>query len=180
MSTPSRPCALPVLLLLLLSLVVSACASAAAPPTADASPTPTAPAPGGSVTTDPGSGQPGNPGGVVDPGQPQLVIPKPGQLDVHPVAIEEMEVRVEGRHAVLNARWWSGVEPCYVLDSVAWKRDGTTITVSIREGHGPADIVCIDIATFRATVVDLGELEPGDYTVIAGDGNAAPVAFTIG
>jgi hypothetical protein len=90
-----------------------------------------------------------------------------------------MEVRVAGRHAVLNARWWSGIEPCNVLDSVAWKRDGTTISISVREGSGDGDLMCIDLAVYKATAIDLGELEPGEYTVIATDGDAAPITFTV-
>jgi hypothetical protein len=176
-----------VLTALTVSLVLVACSSAAAPSTPPSEGPPSA-SPGSSGGgSDPGLGSgepvgsdPGDPGnGGVDPGQATLVIPKPGQLNVHPVPIEEMEARVEGRHAVLNARWWSGVEPCYVLDSVAWKRDGKTITISVREGSGGDDVVCIDLAMYKATVIDLGELEPGEYTVVAGDGNAAPITFTI-
>jgi ABC-type transport system substrate-binding protein len=173
-----------VLTALTVSLVLVACSSAAAPSTPPSESPPSASPPGSGGGSDPGLGSgepigtdPGN--GDVDPGQPALVVPKPGQLNVHPVAIEEMEARVEGRHAVLNARWWSGVEPCYVLDSVAWKRDGKTITISVREGSGGEDVICIDIAMYKATVIDLGELEPGEYTVVAGDGNAAPITFTI-
>jgi len=172
---------------LTVSLLMSGC-SAAGAPSAPPSENPPSASPGGSgAGSDPGAGSnepggtdPGDPGnGVIDPGQPQFVVPKPGQENVHPVAIEEMDARVEGRHAVLNARWWSGIEPCTVLDSVAWKRDGTTITISVREGSSGGDLVCIDIAMYKATIIDLGELDPGDYTVIAGEGNAAPITFTI-
>lgn len=181
----NRPAALRALLAVLaLSILIAACGAAA--PAAPGTPTPPAATPGGSGgASDPGVGNglpigdPGDPG-VVDPGQPTFVLPQPGQQNVHPVAIEQMDVRVEGRHAVLNARWWSGIEPCTVLDSVAWKRDGKTITIAVREGSGRGDLVCIDIAVYKATIIDLGELEPGDYTVIAGEGNAAPITFTIG
>lgn len=180
MNKPAPPRAL--LAILTVSILISACTSAAVPasPSAPASEAPPAADPGGSGSgSDPG-GAPANPDpGVVQPGQPQFVVPKPGQQNVHPVSIEEMDARVEGRHAVLNARWWSGVEPCTVLDSVAWKRDGKTITISVREGSGGGDLVCIDIAVYKATVIDLGELEPGEYTVVAGEGNAAPITFTI-
>ena len=175
-----------VLAALAVSIVLVACSSAAAPstPASESQPSASPGASGGGSDPGLGSGEPigtdpGAPGDGVDPGQPALVVPQPGQLNVHPVPIEAMEARVEGRHAVLNARWWSGVEPCYVLDSVAWKRDGKTITISIREGSSGDDVICIDIAMYKATVIDLGELEPGEYTVIAGDGNAAPITFTI-
>jgi hypothetical protein len=105
----------------------------------------------------------------------------PGQLNVHPVAIEELVARVEGRHAVLNAIWVSGVEPCYVLDSVFWKLDPATgtITVSVHEGTGPGDVMCIEIAVQKAVVIDLGELAPGSYIVTASDGPAPDITFTI-
>lgn len=173
------------LAVLAVSLLLSACAGAAAP-SAPGSEGPPSASPGGSGgVSDPGTGSgepiggaPGDPG-VVDPGQAQLVVPKPGQQNVHPVKVQDMEARVEGRHAVLNARWWSGVEPCSVLDSVAWKRDGKTITISVREGSGDGDVICIDLAVYKAVAIDLGQLEPGEYTVIAGDGDAAPITFTI-
>jgi ABC-type transport system substrate-binding protein len=182
----NRPATLRALLAALaVSMLIAACGGGAAPAT-PTSPTPPSATPGGSGGgSDPGlgsgepiGGAPGDPG-VVDPGQPKFFVPQPGQQNVHPVPIEAMEARVDGRRAVLNARWWSGIEPCTVLDSVAWKRDGKTITISVREGSGQGDLVCIDIAQYKATLIDLGELEPGEYTVIAGDGNAPPITFTI-
>lgn len=184
----NKPAALRALLAVLtVSMLIAACSSTAAP-AAPGSEAPPSASPGGSGGgSDPGvgmgepiGGAPGDPGnGVVNPGQPQFVVAQPGQQDVHPVSIEEMEARVDGRHAVLNARWWSGIEPCTVLDSVAWKLDGKTITISVREGSGQGDLLCIEIAVYKATFIDLGELEPGEYTVVAGDGNAAPITFTI-
>jgi hypothetical protein len=135
------------------------------------------------VTSDPGgNGSSGGGGSApVDPapGQPTLVFPKPGLRNVHPVAIEQLEARVAGRHVVLNARWWSGVEPCSVLDSVAVKQDGRTITVSVREGSSDENAMCIDIAMLKATPIDLGDLDPGTYTIVAGDGSlATPITVT--
>jgi hypothetical protein len=194
-------------LTLVLALLVAACSAggpalSASPPGEDGSTGPgpgsggaTQPADTGNVRPDepvdggPGGGDPGlggdgggGGGGIdPDPGQPQLVVPVPGQLNVHPVAIEELVARVEGRHAVLNAIWWSGVEPCYVLDSVFWKLDPptNTITVSVHEGNGPGDAMCIEIAVQKAVVIDLGDLAPGAYTVTAGDGPAPDITFTI-
>jgi ABC-type transport system substrate-binding protein len=182
----NNPAALRALLAVLaVSMLIAACSGAGVPaaPGSDAPPSASPGGSGGGSDPGVGSGEPigGVPGdpGVVNPGQPKLVLPQPGQQNVHPVSIEEMEARVDGRRAVLNARWWSGIEPCTVLDSVAWKRDGKTITISVREGSGQGDLVCIDIAVYKATIIDLGELEPGEYTVIAGDGHAAPIKFTI-
>jgi hypothetical protein len=116
---------------------------------------------------------------VVDPGKPTLVLPHPGQLDAHPVSIEELNARVEGRRVVINATWWSGVEPCYVLDSTAVKIDGMTVTVSVREGSSARDVACIEIAIHKVTVIDLGELDPGTYTIVADKGDAEPIQVTV-
>jgi hypothetical protein len=80
---------------------------------------------------------------------------------------------------VLNARWWSGVEPCAVLDSVGVARDGQTITITLLEGTSDADVACIAIAVEKVTVIDLGELEPGRYTVVADPGEAAAVTVEV-
>ncbi|MDQ6795734.1 MAG: hypothetical protein M3067_13130 [Chloroflexota bacterium] len=175
---------------LLLSIALSACAGATSPSTPNPTPSP-APsgdqsAPGGGVVGgNPGAGGGTGPiggpigGGPVDPGQPSLVFPKPGQHNVHAVSIDKLSARVEGHHVVLNARWWSGVAPCSVLDSVAAKQDGQTITVSVREGSSGEQVACIDIAMLKATVIDLGDLAPGDYTIAADLGPAAAITVTV-
>ncbi len=180
---------------LLLSIVLSACAGASSPASPDPTPSP-APSgdpsvPGGGVVGGaPGAGGGAGPigggpigggggGGPVDPGQPSLVLPKPGQQNVHPVSIDKLSARVEGRHVVLNARWWSGVEPCSVLDSVSANQNGQTITVSVREGSSGANVACIDIAMLKVTPIDLGDLAPGDYTIAADLGPAVAITVTV-
>lgn len=177
---------LPGALAILFVFVVAACSSGAAPlPRQDAggtSPEPSAPASDTPVATAPSDGpdQSGDQGGnPAEPGQPRLVIPKPGQLNPHPVSIEKISARANGRHVVVNAQWWSGVEPCAVLDSTALTVDGSTITISVREGTGKGEVACIDIAVLKVTVIDLGELEPGTYRIVADDGPAEPVTITV-
>ena len=139
-----------------------------------------------------GGGSGGNTGsGVVNPGGVDgpppapgddgaaIVVPKPGQLDPRPVSVSSLLVSVDGRHVTARLAWTSGVEPCYVLDSVRIARDGNTITLSVLEGHGPGDVVCIEIAQLKATVVDLGELEPGTYIVQVKPGDAPAVTIDI-
>ena len=131
---------------------------------------------------DPVGTAPGNPNGggnVIDPGKPTFVLAKPGQLDPHPVSIEDLSARVERHRVLVTATWWSGVEPCYVLDSAAVKIDGKTITISLREGTGARDQPCIEIAVHKVTVIDLGELDPGTYTIAADKGEADPVNVTV-
>jgi hypothetical protein len=115
----------------------------------------------------------------VGPGQPTLVLPKPGQQNVRDVSIEQLSAKVAGRHVVLNARWWSGVEPCSVLDSVAVSRSGQTITVSVREGSDKGVEMCAEVAMLKVTTIDLGELEPGDYTIAPQKGPAPAIAVTV-
>ena len=195
MTTPTgfRPVVLGLLAVLLLGACGSAAAPFSSPPPVDASPSATPPTdPGGST----GGGAPGNPGqtdptapigGIVNPtpvdpgfGQPKLVIPRPGQLNPRPVGAASLEPAVSGNHVLVKVTWWSGVEPCNVLDSVKVERSGTAITIQLIEGTGDAHAICIEIAEQKATIVDLGELEPGTYTISAGGkGDATPVTITV-
>jgi hypothetical protein len=160
-----------------LGFAVIGCSAASVP--SPSSP-PRSLAPDEPVAVGPSDGNAGGGAGPgLQPGQPTLVIPKPGQANVHDVSIEQLTARVAGRHVVLNARWWSGVEPCNVLDSVAITRTAQTITVSVREGSGKGDTMCIDIAMLKVTPIDLGDLEPGDYTIAALQGPAPAVAITV-
>jgi hypothetical protein len=174
--------------------VLAACGVAAAPtpsPTAIPSPTPT-PVPGaGGVVGGGGSGSGGSggsgigvappPGGVPrDPnlGQAQLVAPQPGQKGLHPVSVVLARAAVDGHHVSIELRWWSGVAPCSVLDSVQVQRDGATFTLTPMEGSSGRPVACEDIAQLKATVVDLGELDPGTYTIKA-SGDAPAITVTV-
>jgi hypothetical protein len=188
----------PVVIGLLAVLLLGACSGAAAP---SSSPVPLDPdPPAASPSSDPsgstGGGAPGNPGqtdpnspigGIVNPtpvdpgfGQPKLVIPRPGQQNPRPVGAASLEPAVTGHHVLVKVTWWSGVEPCNVLDSVTVERSGTAITIQLIEGTGDASAICIEIAEQKATIVDLGELDPGTYTISAGGkGDASPVTITV-
>jgi hypothetical protein len=176
---------------LALVLLVAACAGTAAPSGSPApSGAPTSPSiaptdaptpslgppasddPDGSVATDVPPGD----GGA---GKPPLTLPKPGQLDLHPVAIDTLSAIVDGRRVVITATWTSGVEPCYVLDHTVVERDGQTLVVTVIEGHGPGDNICIEIAKTKQTPIDVGELAPGTYTITDSAGRAAPVEVTV-
>ena len=119
--------------------------------------------------------------GVVppDPGGARLVIPKPGQLDVHPVTAEAITATVDGRHVTLDITWWSGVEPCSILDTVVVETGPQSFAVTLREGRGPEEIACIAIAEQHRTVVDLGELAPGTYTVTDATGGAPAIEVVV-
>jgi len=163
----------------ILLFTVAACGAAAPSPSpTPAAPTPT-PVPVASGTTGggPGGGNvgsgifppPANGGPAGDPnlGQAAVVVPVPGQLDVHAVGVVLIRSAVVGRHVTIELRWWSGVAPCTVLDSVQVQRDGMTFTMTPMEGTSGRDVMCDMLAQLKATVVDLGDLEPGTYTIKA-------------
>jgi hypothetical protein len=177
------------------ALTVGACSASAAPPSASPSAVPasqppaSAPAPS---EPDGGSGSAGHPGsgvGVdlptdlvpVDPGagQPDLVVPKPGQANVHPVLPEKLQASVNGTKVAVKVTWYSGVEPCSILDSVKVARSGTDIAISLFEGSGDPNAICIEIAMLKATIIDLGELEPGTYRIASPGSQAPPIEITI-
>jgi hypothetical protein len=187
----------PVVLGLLAVLIAAACSSAAGPiisrgPT-DTGPSPAGPSAGsgnagGGASGAPGGTDPNTPVGSpadptpVDPGfgQAKLVIPRPGQLNPRAVGVSKLEPAVDGHHVLVRVTWWSGVEPCNVLDSVKVDRTGTDITIQLFEGSADAQAICIEIAEQKATIVDLGELEPGTYTIFPdGKGEAKPVTVVV-
>ena len=59
------------------------------------------------------------------------------------------------------------------------KTGPSTFEITLREGHGPGDVACIEIAEFKQAIVDLGELAPGTYTISDGAGGAAPISVTV-
>lgn len=87
----------------------------------------------------------------------QPVEPTPGMADVRPHAFDRAVVSDDGRSVTVF--FWSGVEPCYVLDhaDVGYGRDAITITLF--EGHDASagDVACIEIALLKKVVVSLEE-----------------------
>ena len=169
------------------AIVITAC-SAGSPPGPSSAPAsdPPAASPGGATGGGASTGQPGV--GIdlpalpwpADPdlGQPTIVVPKPGRLEPHPVGATRLEARVDARRVVLRLTWWSGVEPCSVLDSVGVARTGNDIVLTIREGADKLGVACIELAMLKATIVDLGELEPGTYAISAG-GDAPSIQVVV-
>lgn len=185
------------------SLVVLALSAGACVSSAGASPTPSAlvsmppvasPTPsGGELSGNPGdgvasTGAPGSGAGApigptpVDPGanQPKLEIPKPGQQNPHPVGVQTLQASVDGRHVLVKVTWYGGVAPCSVLDSVKVDRGAGTIALTVIEGSSDLTVACPEIAMLKATIVDLGDLTPGSWTISSSTGDAAPIQLTIG
>ena len=109
----------------------------------------------------------------------ELTIPRPGQLDVRDIAAETLEAVVDGRSVTLGITFTSGVEPCYVLDTILVERGDHAFAITLREGHGPGDMACIESAMQKHAIVDLGELEPGAYTISDRMGGAAPIEVVV-
>jgi hypothetical protein len=117
----------------------------------------------------------------IDPGagQPMLVRLQPGRANPHPVVPIAVQASVDGRHVLVKLTWYGGVEPCSVLDSVRVERSGTDIALTPVEGSSDPNAICIEIALLKATIVDLGELEPGTYRILSPGSDAPPVEITI-
>jgi len=175
----------------LLAVVLAACSAAAGPtPAPTPEPTPTeVPGPGGiggggSV----GGGGAPPPGGIVDPGggmdpilgQASFVTPTPGLVDQRPVSVHLVRATADPAGVSAELRWWSGVAPCTALDSVQVDRDkaARTIRLTVIEGSGRGDMACIDIAQLKATVVDLGALAAGTWTISA-EGDAPAISLEV-
>jgi ABC-type transport system substrate-binding protein len=161
-----------------LSMLLAACTSAAAP---SASPAPASPSPDAPVSVAPsdgsGSGSAPSDGNL---GGAKLVVPKPGQLDPQPVRADELVARVEGSSIIVTATWTSGVEPCYVLDQVVVEKGDGTYAITLREGHGPAEVMCIQIAEIHTTEITIPDVAPGTYQITDSTGGAAPIEVTVG
>ena len=128
-----------------------------------------APLPGGGGT-DPGTGQ-----------QPSIETPVPGQFQPVPASTWAITPTVDGRHLSALLVWWGGVAPCSVLDSVDVVRDGTAFTLTVLVGSDPVthgQVACPAVAKLSGTIVDLGELPPGTYT-LATHGDLAPIEVTV-
>jgi len=162
--------------LLSLSLLLVACSAAAAP---SASPPPGSPSPDAPVTAPPSN--PADPSldpGIVDGAK--VVVPKPGQLDVHDVSADSLAARVDGSTIVVTATWFSGVEPCSILDQVVVTKGDGSYAITLREGHGPEDVACIAIAELHKTEIAIPDVAPGTYQITDGTGGAAPIEVTVG
>ncbi|MBI3747237.1 MAG: hypothetical protein HY262_00075 [Chloroflexi bacterium] len=164
---------------LALAVILAACSSggsAATPGATGAPPVGESLAPSAAPSR-PTAGQPG-PGG---PGAGDvLVVPKPGQLDVHPIAADSFAAQANGRHVVLTITYTSGVEPCSVLDTIVVERGEKAFAITLREGHGPGNPVCIMIARVMKAQVDLGELDPATYTITDTMRGADPIEVVVG
>lgn len=168
---------LPALGSVLVALLLAACSagSGVTPPSlASAAPGETAvPPPATPATSDAPDG------GLGQGGSDALVVPKPGQLEVHPIPADSFAASVDGRRVVVIVTYTSGVEPCSILDTIIVQRGEGSFAITLREGHGPGNQVCIMIARVMRTGVDLGKLDPGTYTITDATGGAGPIRVVV-
>jgi hypothetical protein len=73
--------------------------------------------------------------------------------DVRPVPWR----RAKSRGSEVTLVYWSGVEPCNVLDHVDVEETQETVTITLHEGHDPdaEDVACIELAVEKQTTVTL-------------------------
>jgi hypothetical protein len=161
-------------LAVLIGPLLAGCSSAVGGPASAVPSQPSSGDPNGSVGAPIGGGS----NGSFDPAG-RLVIPKPGQLDVHPLSASSLSATVDGRHVVVTVHFASGVEPCSILDSIVVAPGAGTFAITLREGHGPGNVVCIMIAEFKRAIVDLGTLAPGTYTISDTTGGATRITVTV-
>ena len=175
-----------------LVLFIAACGAAAGP-----SPTTPGDGPRSTPTAVPGVGGGGGSGGntgggIIDPmppddiqdpwlGDANTVVPVAGRVDPHQINVQHIRAVVDAEGVRVELRWYSGVAPCYVLDSVVVARDepAKTVKLTVIEGSNAGDNVCIDLAQLKATVVDLGDLAAGTWTISA-EGDAQAITVEVG
>ena len=149
--------------LLAAALISSACGSS--PPEARSAAgsvgSPTSVDPESPVSSTPDPNAPVPPG----EGRAERVRPRPGMADLRRVAWEKARQTSSGR--ALRVTYWSGVEPCNVLDHVEVDYAQKEIAVTLFEGHDPeaGDVACIEIALQKAVVVKLDEPVDGRKVV---------------
>jgi len=102
-------------------------------------------------------GDPGNPNGDPGTGEPQIVEPTPGMDNVGQTAFDTATIGADD--TTLTIVFWSGVEPCYVLDHVDVSSGADAVTVTLFQGSDPnaGDVACIDIALQKQVTVTLDE-----------------------
>lgn len=89
-----------------------------------------------------------------DPGHGDYTTPRPGQEDVRAREWESAEVAEDDVTVTLT--WWSGVEPCTVLDRVEVDERADEVVITLYEGNAPGDEgACPAIAMERRTRVTL-------------------------
>jgi len=78
-----------------------------------------------------------------------------------PIAFTSATVQPDDR--TVDVRFWSGVEPCSVLDHVDVAYGAQTVTITLYEGSDPGAglVACPDIAMLKQVTVPLDQALAG-------------------
>jgi hypothetical protein len=89
--------------------------------------------------------------------RPLIVVPRPGMADVRPTAFTSATVLPDDR--TVDVRFWSGIEPCSVLDHVDVAYGTDTVTITLFEGSDPSAgmVACPAIAVSKQVTVPLDQ-----------------------
>lgn len=87
-------------------------------------------------------------------GDDRLTQPRPGQANVHPRRWESAAVHDDD--VTIDITYWSGVEPCSVLDHVEVAEEAARVVITLYEGSQPGfDGACTEQAIQRMTRIRL-------------------------
>ncbi|GII93624.1 hypothetical protein [Sinosporangium siamense] len=93
------------------------------------------------------------------PKGPQPTKPTGDALNPRPVQWISAKPVSKGKYKgkAIKLVWWSGVEPCHVLDRVTVKRTAKRLVVTLHEGvaKNAASVMCIELAIQKTTTVKL-------------------------
>ncbi len=114
---------------------------------------------------------PDDPTATLVPDGPQVVKPMPGMTNVRARPFDTATVADDDRTVTID--FWSGIEPCAVLDHVQVDFGDDAVTITLFEGSDPAagDVACIEIAVEKRVVLVLEELLAG-REIVDGGGDA--------
>ena len=121
-------------------------------------PVPCSEEPEGTDPDTPVSSCPGDEPRTTDPGDSaEPVEPRPGMVNVSPIPFDHVDVGDDDR--TLTVFFWSGVEPCYVLDRVDVDESPGSIRITLFQGSDPdvTNVACIDIALLKKVTLQLDE-----------------------
>jgi hypothetical protein len=111
------------------------------------------------------SNAPCEPAGPPPEPRPQIVAPRPGMSGVTPSAFGSATVRPDDR--TVDVRFWSGIEPCSVLDHVDVAYGSDTVTITLFQGSDPNAglVACPEIAVLKQVTVTLDQDLAGRHIV---------------
>ena len=93
--------------------------------------------------------------------QPLIIVPRSGMANIRPIAFTSAAVRSDDR--TVDVRFWSGVEPCSVLDHVEVAYGTDAVTITLFEGSDPSAgmVACPEIAMLKQVTVQLDQALAG-------------------